>query len=280
MKLLSLFALACAVFAQPALQPSPNCCDPAQPTCMALYTRCVQNAGSTGGTPSSGVCAALLCPSPYPVRMSPSVSTTPTARMSASPTAPPSSKPSASSTPTARMSASPTAPPSSKPSASSTPTARMSLSPLPARPSVTSAPTPQMSVSPPPTASITPATTAASTPSSALTATPASTRTLASTPATTPTPTRRPDTGGGNVSGISGGGSSNNPPNPAPTVSAGEVVAGVIGAFGILAVVSLAYAYYIRGSPRFRPTSPKLRNSPISESNAVYTRNVMHKINI
>lgn len=270
MKLLSLFALACAVFAQPALQPSPNCCDPALPTCMAIYTRCVQNAGSTGGTPSSGVCAALLCPSPYPVRMSPSV--------------PPSSKPSVSTTPSVRMSASLSAAPSSKPSGSSTPTARMSISPPPARPSVTSAPTPQMSVSPPPAASITPASTPSSTLASTLTATPASTRTLASTPAstpaTTPTPTRRPDTGVGNVSGISGGGSSNNPPNPTPTVSAGEVVAGVIGAFGILAVVSLAYAYYIRGSPRFRPTSPKLRNSPISESNAVYTRNVMHKINI
>jgi hypothetical protein len=57
-------------------------------------------------------------------------------------------------------------------------------------------------------------------------------------------------------------------------------VAGVIGAFGILAVMGLAYAYHIRGSPRFRPTSPKIRNSPISESNAVYTRNAMHKINI
>ena len=245
MKLLSLITLVSMAFAQPLppLQPSPNCCDPALPTCMAVYTRCVQNAGSTGGTPSSGVCAALLCPSPYPARMSPSVKPSVTSAPSVSP--PP-------------VGLSPSAPPSSKPSESSTPTARMSVSPPPARPSESSAPTPKMSETSAPTPSVTPASTPALTP--------------------TPTPTRRPNTGLGNVSGISGGGSSNNPPNPAPTISAGEIVAGVIGAFGILAVMGLAYAYHIRGSPRFRPTSPKIRNSPISESNAVYTRNAMHKI--
>jgi hypothetical protein len=66
-------------------------------------------------------------------------------------------------------------------------------------------------------------------------------------------------------------------------------VAGVIGAFGILAVVGLAYAYHVRGSPRFKPTSPKPKicNNPISESSAVYMNNSMraatpsmHKISI